>query len=335
MTLGKISPKEHPRLTVLGGGTGLPVLLAGLKRAAFSVSAIVTVADDGGSSGSIRSSIKTIPPGDIRNCLVALSALPPIYKDIFQYRFALTDQEFSGHTVGNLLIAAVSEMQGDVYQALTMLGELMKVQGTVLPASEQALCLRARFQDGVEVEGETAIVARRQPIERVSVSASDAAGQPIEPRAGRGVVDAIMDSDMIILGPGSLYTSILPNICIPEIRQALLKTKAPLVYLVNIMTQLGETEHFSDADHVRVIHQHLGKKALNAVLLNNKVVPKAYIHRPDSPDYLVQVSHDAKGLAEECDQIFQTDLLDLKPQGVYHDQQKLVRALLNYYEELC
>ncbi|AMB99437.1 hypothetical protein AWM75_05260 [Aerococcus urinaehominis] len=321
---------ERPKITVIGGGTGLPVLLSGLKEANCDVTAIVTVADDGGSSGAIRNSVKTIPPGDIRNCLVALSNIEDIYKDIFQYRFAPEDQEFSGHAIGNLIIAALAEMRGDVYAALKLLAMMMDVQGQVLPAAEEPLVLQAHFQDGSFIEGETSIVAKRQAIDKIGVRVVDGY-EARRPHAGRGVLKAIETADFIILGPGSLYTSILPNLVIDEIRQAILDTPAQLLYICNIMTQIGETEHFSDADHVRVINSHLGQNRVDYILANNAVVPKAYINRPETPEYLVQVSHDSVGLADQGIQLVEADFLALEDKGVYHDRRKLVNEILKIY----
>lgn len=325
---------DKPRITVIGGGTGLPILIEGLKNAACEVTAVVTVADDGGSSGSIRSAINTIPPGDIRNCIIALSDMPNVYKDIFQYRFAPDDQEFSGHAIGNLIIAALAEMRGDVYHALRLLSVMMQLKGEVLPAAEEPLVLQAYYPNGECIEGETTIVDMRRPIDHVSVRLSDDLEGKKSPKAGRQVVKRILTSDLIVLGPGSLYTSILPNICIPEIREALIKTQAPILYVCNIMTQLGETEHFSDADHVRVINEHIGQKVLDAILINDAPVPEAYVENSLTPEYLVQVANDDLALAKEVKQVVKTDFLDLKPSGVYHDQRKLVRAITRFYHRL-
>ncbi|MDO4670681.1 MAG: uridine diphosphate-N-acetylglucosamine-binding protein YvcK [Aerococcus sp.] len=323
---------KHPKITVVGGGTGLPILLAGLKEANWDITAIVTVSDDGGSSGTIRSAVNTIPPGDIRNCIVALSDVHAIYKDVFQYRFAPEDQEFSGHAIGNLIIAALTEMRGDIYSALKLLSLTMDVKGRVLPASEDPLVLQAHYADGSTVDGETTIVKEKRPIEYVTVhQVGDPSGsKPVH--AGRGVIKAIEEADLIILGPGSLYTSILPNLAIPEIRDAIVRSCGEVVYICNIMTQLGETEHFSDADHIRVINQHLGDGFVDVALLNNTKVPQSYIDTNEIQDYLIQVSHDPEGLREQQARIFECDLLNLKESGVYHDRLKLVEAIRQIYQ---
>ncbi len=329
------STYHAPKITVIGGGTGLPILLSGLKEAHCDLTAVVTVADDGGSSGKLRTSLNTIPPGDIRNCLVALSNVDNIYKEVFQYRFDSKDKEFSGHAIGNLVIAALTEMRGDVYSALKLISGALKVNGRVLPACEDPLILQAYYADGSCVEGETTIVADKRPIKRVDVRvATEAISQRTEVKAGRGVVQAIQSADIVVLGPGSLYTSILPNLVIPEIRQALQTTPAKVAYVCNIMTQLGETEHFSDADHLRVINEHLGGKYIDVALINSLTVPYDYIEHNEVLDYLVQVRHDRQGLKESSAQIIAEDFLDLRKNGIYHDQNKLVAAIMRIYRHL-
>ncbi|KAA9242027.1 MULTISPECIES: gluconeogenesis factor YvcK family protein [Aerococcus] len=327
------SRNYYPKITVIGGGTGLPILLSGLKSANCDLTAVVTVADDGGSSGKLRSALNTIPPGDLRNCLVALSDSNSLYKDVFQYRFAPEDQEFSGHAIGNLIIAALTEMRGSIYSALKLLSVTMAVKGRVLPACEEPLILQAHYQEGDMIEGETTIVEEKRPIQSVSVRLANQASPDQSVKAGRGVVDAIMGADMVVLGPGSLYTSILPNIVIPEIRQAIQETSATVVYICNIMTQLGETEGFSDADHLRVINDHLQGHYVDACLLNRTTVPYEYIENNEVLDYLVQVSHDRQALKDQGAEIIGWDFLNLKDSGVYHDKDKLVQALIQVYRD--
>lgn len=240
---------RKPKIVVVGGGTGLPVILKSLRNQGADITAVVTVADDGGSSGAIRESIAMAPPGDLRNVLVALSDMPQFYEDIFQYRFKKEDQFLANHTIGNLIIAAVSEMRGSTYEAIQLLAKMMHVDGHVYPSSETPLTLHAVFKDGTTAVGESKIAINRKTIDRVYVCNTN---DKSEAKAARKVVSAIMDADMVVLGPGSLFTSILPNLVIPEIGEAMLKTTAETVYICNIMTQKGETEHFTDADHIRV-----------------------------------------------------------------------------------
>lgn len=328
-----MTKEAKPKITVIGGGTGLPILLSGLKADNWDITAIVTVADDGGSSGTIRTALNTIPPGDIRNCIVALSDTSQTYKDVFQYRFAPKDNQFSGHAVGNLIIAALAERR-DIHKALQLVSVSMSVQGKVLPVSETPLILQAHCLDGTVIEGETAIVAANRPIDYVTTHrVGDEAGEmPVN--AGRQVVKSIKEADVLVLGPGSLYTSILPNLTIQEVRDAIDETDATVVYVCNIMTQVGETEHFSDLDHLEAINKHLGKHKVDVMLINDSIVPESYIEENEIQDYLIQVTHDDAGLTEqETSAIFAADLLDLKESGVYHNQRKLVGAIRQIYEE--
>ena len=249
--------RHRPKIVVIGGGTGLPVVLNGLRQYNVDITAVVTVADDGGSSGVIRDYINVVPPGDIRNVLVALSDMPEIYKQIFQYRFKSNDQFFSGHAIGNLVIAALSEMDDrGIFDAVQELSELMRIQGHVYPASDIPLTLNARFTDGTTLAGESHISAAGKTIEKVWVTSID----DEKPEAKEEVIQAIMEADQIVLGPGSLFTSILPNLMIDNVGRAVCETKAEVVYICNIMTQKGETERFTDAEHVRVLNRHLGQR---------------------------------------------------------------------------
>ncbi|MER2181473.1 MAG: gluconeogenesis factor YvcK family protein, partial [Desemzia incerta] len=272
----KLTRKKNrkPKIVVIGGGTGLPVILAGLRAKNADVTAIVTVADDGGSSGDLRRQVNAVPPGDIRNVLVSLSDIPEMQKEIFQYRFAVEDQSLAGHSIGNLIISAMAEMKGNIYEAIQVLGKMMMIDGHVYPAAEEPLELHAVFKDGTQVSGESSIAKHRKMIDHVFVTKLDGSK---EVKAARKVVSAILNADMVVLGPGSLYTSILPNLMIPEISDAIKKTQANVVYICNIMTQLGETENFSDANHLEVLHRHMNQKFVDTVLVNIGQVPENYI----------------------------------------------------------
>lgn len=309
---------------VVGGGTGLPVILKSLRNQGADLTAIVTVADDGGSSGAIRESISMAPPGDLRNVLVALSDMPQFYEDIFQYRFKKEDQFLANHSIGNLIIAAVSEMRGSTYDAIQLLSRMMHVDGHIYPSSETPLTLHAVFKDGTTAVGESKIALDRKTIDHVFVrnTTDDQVA-----KAARKVVNAIAEADMVVLGPGSLFTSILPNLVIPEIGEAIVKTKAEVVYICNIMTQKGETEHFTDADHIRVLHEHLQEKFIDTVLVNTEKVPEDYMDPEIYDEYLVQVQHDFNGLRNEGCRVISTDFLELKNGGVFHDGEKVVEEL--------
>lgn len=327
-----MSEEKKPKITVIGGGTGLPILLEGLKDQAEKITAVVAVSDDGGSSGVIRSAINTIPPGDIRNCIVALSDAELAYKQVFQYRFEDGDHEFSGHAIGNLIIAALNEMRGNIYDAIDLASKLMEVKGRVLPASQSPLVLQGHMVNGEVIEGETTIVASKQAIDYVTVAKADQNGHPRgEAHAGYGVVQSILEADVVVLGPGSLFTSILPNLAIPEIKQALNDTPATVVYVCNIMTQKGETIHFSDADHLKKIIKHIGEDAVDVMVINGTHVPEDYEPQESRIDYLEQVVHDQAGLDQYEVEVTSQDLLDLKKTGVYHNKEKLAGAIMDIY----
>ncbi|WP_430749937.1 gluconeogenesis factor YvcK family protein [Desemzia incerta] len=322
----KLTRKKNrkPKIVVIGGGTGLPVILAGLRAKNADVTAIVTVADDGGSSGDLRRQVNAVPPGDIRNVLVSLSDIPEMQKEIFQYRFAVEDQSLAGHSIGNLIISAMAEMKGNIYEAIQVLGKMMMIDGHVYPAAEEPLELHAVFKDGTQVSGESSIAKHRKMIDHVFVTKLDGSK---EVKAARKVVSAILNADMVVLGPGSLYTSILPNLMIPEISDAIKKTQANVVYICNIMTQLGETENFSDANHLEVLHRHMNQKFVDTVLVNIGQVPENYIDTEKYDEYLVQVEHDFNGLKKEAPMVISNDFLELRDNGVFHDKEKVVEEL--------
>lgn len=316
---------RKPKITVIGGGTGIPVILKSLRRRHADITAIVTVADDGGSSGELREVMQLTPPGDLRNVLVAMSDMPLLYEQIFQYRFKKEDGPLAGHPLGNLIIAGISEMQGSTYNAMRLLTKFFHTTGKIYPSSEQALTLHAVFEDGTEVAGESKIADYPGMIDHVYVTNS----QGDAPLASRHVVEAIMEADMIVIGPGSLFTSILPNLMIYDIGNALLETQAEVVYICNIMTQRGETEYFTDAQHVQVLNKHLGTKFIDTVLVNVDEVPQSYMNSNAFDEYLVQVRHDFGGLQSEARRVISSNFVRLENGGAFHDGDAVVDELLN------
>ncbi|OBZ01901.1 hypothetical protein BBG06_07875 [Streptococcus dysgalactiae subsp. equisimilis] len=317
---------KNPKITVIGGGTGIPVILKSLRKEAVDITAVVTVADDGGSSGELRNAMQLTPPGDLRNVLLAMSDMPKFYERVFQYRFNERDGALAGHPLGNLIIAGISEMQGSTYNAIQILTKFFHITGKIYPSSEQALTLHAVFKDGHEVAGESSIAKYQGMIDHVYVTNTY---NDQKPQASRKVVEAILESDMIVLGPGSLFTSILPNLVIPEIKEALRQTKAEVVYICNIMTQYGETEQFSDADHVAVLNQHLGRDLIDTVLVNVAKVPQAYMNSNKFDEYLVQVDHDFAGLCRAAKRVISSYFLRLENGGAFHDGNLVVEELMN------
>lgn len=322
----RVIKNRRPKVVVIGGGTGLPVILNALKERNAEITAIVTVSDDGGSSGTLRNYINVVPPGDIRNVLVSLSDLPQEEKDIFQYRFDSSDSFFSGHAIGNLIIAALSEMKGNIFTAVQSLSKMMRVDGHVFPASNAPLTLNAEFIDGSVESGETKITSKDKKIKRVWVTDSDSHEQP---QAVLPVLAAIMQADAVVLGPGSLFTSILPNLMIHNLGDAVRQTKAEVIYVCNIMTQRGETDHFSDADHVRVINQHLGGNYIDTALVNGAKINMSQFNPEDYDAYLEPVRNDFHGLRQMNCRVITDDFIDQQHNLVFHDGDKVAKEIIN------
>nr|WP_304216198.1 YvcK family protein [Fredinandcohnia onubensis] len=258
-------PKQ-PKIVIVGGGTGLSVLLRGLKYLPVDITAIVTVADDGGSSGRLRDEMDIPPPGDIRNVLAALSDVEPLIEDLFQHRFA-GGNGLSGHSLGNLILAAMTTITGDFVHAVGEMSKVLNVRGKVLPAANKSVILHAEMEDGTVVSGESKIPYSGKKIKRVFLTPSDV--EPLQES-----IEKIQQADMIIIGPGSLYTSILPNLLVPKIGEEVLKSDAKKVYICNVMTQAGETLNFTASDHVQALYDHMGIKFIDTVLVNNGEIPE-------------------------------------------------------------
>jgi uncharacterized cofD-like protein len=262
-----------PRIVAIGGGTGLSTLLRGLKEHTSNLTAIVTVADDGGSSGVLREELGIPAVGDIRNCIVALADAEPLMSEVLQYRFPVPDgadgpagHGLAGHALGNLLIAAMTAVEGgDFEDGIRLMNRILAVRGRVLPVSPTPLTLHARLADGSTVDGQSHIM-RTQGIERVWIT-------PDGVKASGDALAAIADAELIVLGPGSLYTSLLPSILIPEIRDAVLNASAPRIFVCNVATQEGETTGYDLAAHVDALIAHTSPNLIDLVLANNHSVP--------------------------------------------------------------
>lgn len=245
------------KIVLIGGGTGLSVLARGLKDYPIDITAIVTVADDGGSTGKIRSEMDIPAPGDIRNVIAALSDTEPTLKELFQYRFK--ENQVEGHSVGNLLIAALTNIMDDFGHAVKELSKILNIKGRVIPSTNSSIRLNAEMEDGEIVYGESNIPKRQKTIKRVFIEPADV--QPMEE-----AVEALEDADLIVLGPGSLYTSVISNLCVPGIGEAIVDSAAPKVYVSNVMTQHGETDHFDVMDHIQAMHNHMKTNFIDYVI---------------------------------------------------------------------
>ncbi len=313
-----------PAVTVIGGGTGLSVLLRGIKSVTSNITAIVTVADDGGSSGRLREDLGMIPPGDLRNCLVALADTEPLMEKLFQHRFGGTGG-LAGHNFGNLFIAAMTEVLGDVEQALKESSKVLAVRGRVLPASTQTVRLWAKMTDGSIVEGESQIPLVNKRIARVYL-------QPEETMPVESSLEAIRDADAIILGPGSLYTSILPNLLVRGVADTLRRSQAVKIYICNVMTQPGETDGYSASEHVQAILDHVGPGVIDYVVINNQNVAEELQQK-----YADQGAYPVKNDAEKVEamgiKVTQADVIN-ETNLVRHDPLKLSRTIVSMIYKL-
>ncbi|MGB9856715.1 MAG: gluconeogenesis factor YvcK family protein [Dictyoglomaceae bacterium] len=317
--------KNYPSITVIGGGTGLSTILRGLKKYPLRLSAIVTVSDDGGSSGRLSKDLDVLPPGDIRNCLVALADEEALMTKLFQYRF--NNGDLKGHSFGNIFLVAMSSILGDFLLGVKEASKVLAIKGQVFPSTLCKVKLKAIFDNGVEIIGETAISSYKEGrIKKLSLISSS----PI--KATPEAVEALRNSDLIIIGPGSLFTSILPNLLIDEIKNAIKEARVPKIYICNVMTQPHETTGFSASDHLSAIVDHLGFVPVNYVIVNTQL-PKeellekyrnsgADIVKPDLENFK---RFNVKVLAGHF--ISESDL-------VRHDADKLARFILtNFIKE--
>lgn len=309
--------KRGPKIVAIGGGTGLSTLLRGIKEYTTNVTAIVTVADDGGSSGRLRRELGVLPPGDFRNCLAALADAEPLMTKLFQYRFS-EGSGLDGHSFGNLFIVAMSGVTGSFEQAIRESGRVLAVRGQILPSTIENVTLCAELADEVHVEGESQISLSTKAIKRVYL-------QPEFPMAYPEAIRAILDADFIVVGPGSLYTSILPNLLVHDLASALLASNALKVYVCNVATQRGETDDFTVKDHVEALLRHLPENPFHYVLANDKVGAALPAHW-----HVNQVAPSEDDLKLDGVEVVQADVVDPK-NPLRHDPKKLAQALMRLF----
>ena len=255
------------RVVAIGGGHGLSTLLEGLKKYTNNITAIVTVADDGGSSGRLREEFNILPPGDIRNCLVALANETDLLGDLFQFRFKEGGDDLKGHNFGNLFITAMTRVVGDFEKAIKESSKVLAIKGKVVPSTVAKVVLSAEYEDGSVIKGESKIPENKGKIKQMSISPEDS--QPT-----KDAIKAVKKADIIVLAPGSLYTSIMPNLLIKGLADEILKSKVKKIYVCNVMTQPGETDNYSLSDHVKALIDHTGEKIVDYVVVNNTKVPE-------------------------------------------------------------
>ena len=308
------SRERGPRIVAIGGGTGLSVLLRGIKAHTDNLTAIITVSDDGGSSGRLRRELGVLPPGDFRNCLVAMSERESVLTDLFQYRF---DQGngLKGHSFGNLFIVAMTSVTSGFEAALYESSRVLAVHGQIVPATIANLTLSARLTDGQTVFGESTITERGGEIEQLFIDPPDAEASP-------WAVEAIEEADVVVMGPGSLYTSILPNLLVSGISQALRRTKARKIYVCNVATQEGETSGYAVSDHVEALQRHTFPTVANFVVANNNPIELGtrFLGKP--------VLHDGRPLRHV--KLAHGDLIDPE-HPVRHDSDRLAAIIMDVY----
>ena len=319
-----------PNIVAIGGGTGLSTLLSGLKRYSSHITAIVTVADDGGSSGVLRRELGVLPPGDIRNCLAALSTEEPLLTRLFQYRFS-AGSGLEGHSFGNLFLSALTAITGNLETAITASSRVLAVQGQVVPATNVDVRLWAELENGQRIEGESNIGRAPSPIVRLGCV-------PERPPALPRALEAIANADLIVLGPGSLYTSLLPNLLVPELVSAIQRSRAPRLYICNLMTQPGETDGLDVRGHLRAIEAQLASLGLSqrlftAVLAQDDLPSSALIKHYQSRG-AEPVLCDFKSLKRDGYDITQAPLQGARPTSTLrHDPRSLALAVMRFYRK--
>ena len=309
---------KGPKLVAIGGGTGLSTLLSGLKAYTTNLTAVVTVADDGGSSGRLREEFGMIPPGDIRNCLVALAEAGPLMQQLFQHRFA-GSSALGGHNFGNLFITAMTQITGDFQQAVRASSQILAIRGRVVPATCDRVRLVAEHEDGSITVGESRISAAPSPIRRIYL---EPAGSPATPEA----LAAIQEADAVILGPGSLYTSIIPNLLVEGMVEAIVQSKALKIYVCNVMTQSRETFGFKASDHVRALMRHTHPGLAQVCLVNTTPVPPQLLDRY-LQEQAVPVEPDAEAVRSLGCQTVTAEVINAQ-NYVRHDADKLARLII-------
>lgn len=309
------SPK--PRIVSIGGGNGLSTLLRGLKKFRADLSVIVTVTDDGGSSGRLREELGALPPGDIRNCMIALSEDEGLMSRLFRFRFS-SEGALDNHSFGNLFLTAMASVTGDFAEAVRLTSEVLAIKGVIYPSTNSSVHLWAELEDGTTVEGETRISASGKRIRRVHLSREDAL--PL-----KGALEAIEAADLITIGPGSLYTSLIPNMLVKEVIDAVRRSSAAKLYIQNIMTQPGETEGYSAADHAQALAEHCGGNLFSNVLVNNRT-PSAEMLRRYEAEHSGMVHVDRARLEAMGLNVVEHDLLT-EDGKIRHDPDRLARAV--------
>lgn len=311
--------RRGPKIVVLGGGTGLSVLLRGLKEYSNNITAIVSVADDGGSSGRLRNQLGILPPGDVRNCMVALADKEALMEKLFNYRFQQGD-ELAGHNLGNLFLAAMSDMYGNFEEAVVQMSKVLAIRGKVIPSTLEEIILKAELVDGNIVYGETNISRTTKPIKKIAI-------EPQRVKPQEEALAALEEADAIILGPGSLYTSVIPNLLVDGIPEAIKASKGVKIYVCNVMTQPGETQGYTAGEHLEKIYKHSIAGLVEYILVNDQPISNRELLKKYFSDGAEQVEIDPDLLAKLGVKVVARPFLDER-QLVRHNSEALASTII-------
>ena len=320
---------KDAKIVVIGGGTGLSTMLRGLKEYSSNLTAIVTVADDGGGSGILRQDLGMLPPGDIRNCILALADTEPVMEKLLQYRF--TDGMLKGQSFGNLFLAAMNGISENFEEAVKKMSDVLAVTGRVLPVTLQDIKLCAELEDGYIVKGESKI-GEHNSFHKGKIKSVYL--EPLLIKPCQEAIDAILDADMIVLGPGSLYTSIIPNLLVPGIVDAIKKSKAIKVYVCNVMTQPGETEDYTVWEHIRAIEKHSYKGLVEYCIVNSAPIPDD-LKKKYQEEGAAAVAIDADVLERHGIKVLYDDFVCINNNYIRHDTKKLAKVIMDLWENKC
>lgn len=307
------------KVVAIGGGTGLSTMLKGLKLHTSDITAIVTVADDGGSSGVLRDDLGMLPPGDVRNCVSALADVDPLLGELLNFRFK--EGTLAGHSLGNLMLAALNEMSSSFDEAVKKFSRITSIVGTIYPVTNENIKLSAVLKNGEIIHGESNIGIHREDneIDRVFLT-------PEKPKAVSGVISAIKKADIIVLGPGSLYTSIIPNLLVDGVTDAIKQSHALKIYVCNIMSQAGETEGYTVSRHLEAIEKHSYRGIADIVIVNNAQIPESVKMRYDE-EYAHTIPVDTDKIMDRCS-VLQGNLLLIKNGKIRHNFSRLSRTIM-------
>jgi len=311
--------EKGPKVVVIGGGTGLSMLLHGLKEFTSNITAVVTVADDGGSSGRLRQDMDVLPPGDIRNCLVALADAEPLMAKLFQFRFG-EGTGLKGHSFGNLFITAMSKVTGDFDEAIRESSRVLAIRGRVVPSTLDKVTLIAEHQDGTQSIGESNIPKTLKPIKRIFL-------KPEGSKPTHDAVEAIKKADVIVLGPGSLYTSIIPNLLVEKLHKEIIASRAIKIYVCNVMTQKGETDDYKASDHLKAIVEHTAPGIVDCCIINTARIHDAILNRYKE-EGARQVIADPENLKKMKCKVIEAHVVNIKDY-VRHDSEKLAKMIID------